>query len=240
MTAPARLSASLAGAPLDIVKLVAAVTMVLDHTNKSLFASHSAACWYIGRLAYPMFALAIAAHLFRGTRPLPYIQRLFVLAVISQPAYSAALAGSEPNAVFTLAAGTVLATLLATAPRRLQHAAFAAGMIALAIPALHPHAGLDYGVIGTLYTAVLLLAIMAPKAHLAWLAALSFGLNYFANSWPGDNFIAFGVIALGGAATLWLALRFEGRPRFLPRYAFYAFYPGHLLVLALIKAALFQ
>ena len=33
-----------------------------------------------------------------------------------------------------------------------------------------------------------------------------------------------------------LAWRLRGRPRFLARYALHAFYPGHLLVLAALRA----
>ena len=42
--------------------------------------------------------------------------------------------------------------------------------------------------------------------------------------------------AAGGGAIVLLSLLWRGRERFLPRYAFYAFYPGHLLLLALIRA----
>jgi hypothetical protein len=231
-----RVGATLAGAPLDLIKLVAAAAMVVDHTNKSLFDGKLIYGWYIGRAALPLFMLAIAIHITRGIRPYPYIERLMILAVASQLFYTAAIPGSEPNAVFTLAAGSAVAVALAPRTLWLQHGVFIAGMIVVFVPALRPHAGLDYGIAGTLFPAVLLLAITAPRSHLIWLPPYAFALNYFHNAHFEDDVIAFLVITAGGGAIVLLSLLWRGRERFLPRYAFYAFYPGHLLLLALIRA----
>ncbi len=242
-TAPAelpfaqRIGAALAGAPLDLIKLVAAAAMVVDHTNKSLFAGKLEYGWYIGRAALPLFMLAFAIHIARGIRPYPYIERLILLAVASQVFYSAAIPGSEPNAVFTLAAGSAVAVALAPRTLWLQHGVFIAGMIVVFVPALHPHAGLDYGIAGTLFPAVLLLATTAPRSHLVWLLPYAFALNYFHDAQLKDEVIAFLVITAGGGAIVLLSLSCRGYKRFLPRHAFYVFYPGHLLVLALIRAA---
>jgi hypothetical protein len=64
----------------------------------------------------------------------------------------------------------------------------------------------------------------------------AFALNYFYDAQFEDDVIAFLVITAGGGAIVLLSLLCRGRERFLPRYAFYAFYPGHLLLLALIRA----
>jgi hypothetical protein len=231
-----RIGAVLAGAPLDLIKLAAAAAMVVDHTNTSLFGDRLAYGWYIGRAALPLFMLAIAIHLARDTRPYPYIERLIILAVASQVFYTAAIPGGEPDAVFTLAAGSTVAVALAPRTLWLQHGVFVAGMIVVFLPALHPHAGLDYGIAGTLFPAVLLLATTAPQSHLLWLLPYAFALNYFYDAQFEDDVIAFLVITAGGGAIVLLSLLCRGRERFLPRYAFYAFYPGHLLLLALIRA----
>jgi hypothetical protein len=231
-----RIGAALTGAPLDLIKLVAATAMVVDHTNKSLFDKKLAYGWYVGRAALPLFMLAIAIHIARGIRPYPYIERLIVLAVASQVFYTAAIPSSEPDTVFTLAAGSAVAVALAPRTLWLQHGVFIAGMIVVFVPALHPHAGLDYGIAGTLFPAVLLLAMMAPRSHLVWLLPYAFALNYFHDGQFKDDVIAFLVITAGGGAIVLLSLLCRGHERFLPRYAFYAFYPGHLLLLALIRA----
>ncbi|HXC27509.1 MAG TPA: hypothetical protein VNV38_06085 [Stellaceae bacterium] len=47
-------------------------------------------------------------------------------------------------------------------------------------------------------------------------------------------------LGCGGGVVLG-SLLWRGRSRFLPRYAFYVFYPGHLLLLlALLKATWFS
>lgn len=231
-----RLSTALAGAPLDLVKMAAAAAMVVDHTNKILFGFTSVPCWYVGRLALPLFIFVLAMHLTRGAEPLPYLQRLIVLAVVSQPAYALGFATNDPNTVFTLAVGMAIAVLLSARPRRVQHAAFAIGAVAVLTPALHPLSGLDFGIAGILFPAALLLAITAPRHHLAWLLLFAFALNDRPLLAVREEVAAFLIATLGCAAVIAAALWVRGRRRFLPGYAFYAFYPVHLLLLALLGA----
>ena len=232
-----RLSTALTGAPLDLIKVMAAAAMVVDHANKILFGFASVTCWYIGRAALPLFIFVIIANLMRGAAPLPYLQRLIVLAVVSQPAYAIAFATNDPNTVFTLAVGTAIATLLSMQARWVQHAAFAAGLAVAFTPALRPLSGLDFGIAGILFPAVLLLAIEAPKSHAIWVLLFAFALNDRPHADIKDEAVAFLVTTFGCAIVIAAALWFRGRPRFMPGYAFYAFYPVHLLLLALIKVA---
>lgn len=241
MSAPARpeaqrLSAAVTGAPLDLVKIVAAAAMVVDHTNKIVFGFTSLTCWYVGRLALPLFIFVLAMHVLRGAEPLPYLQRLIVLAVVSQPAYALAFASNDPNTVFTLAVGMAIAVLLGNQPRWVQHAAFAIGVIAVFTSALRPLSGLDFGIAGILFPAALLLAVGAPRQHLVWLLLFAFALNGRPLLAVRDEVAAFLITTLGCTAVIAVALWVRGGRRFVPGYAFYAFYPVHLLLLALLSA----
>src|SRR6267154_1801028 len=50
------------GAPLDVVKLVAAILMVVDHVNV-IFLAHEANIWWkLGRIVFPLFCFATACN----------------------------------------------------------------------------------------------------------------------------------------------------------------------------------
>lgn len=231
-----RIGTVFGGAPLDIIKLVAATGMVFDHSNNILFHHRFIALWLAGRLAFPLFAFVIAVHLLRGTRIVPYVQRLVLLAVISQPAYAIGFATSDANTVFTLAVGVVLATLLIAQKRSVQHAAFAVGLAVIFTPWLRARTGLDYGLAGMLLPAALVLTMAASRAHAVWLALLVVGISLYTQAPLAVDMGAIFVVAFGCVAIVLLSALFRGRERFLPTYAFYAFYPAHLLILAAISA----
>lgn len=224
------------GAPLDIIKLAAATAMVLDHTNKILFHFKFIALFYAGRLAFPLFAFAIAAHLLRGIQTWPYVQRLVLLAVVSQPVFAIGFATSDPNTVFTLAVGVALAALLITQKPLVQHAAFAIGLAVIFMPWLRARTGLDYGLAGTLLPAALVMTLSVARAHAAWLALLVVGISLYPQAPLSVDLGAVLVAAFGSVAIVLLAAIFRGRERFLPVHAFYAFYPVHLLILTAISA----
>lgn len=83
--------------------------------------------------------------------------------------------------------------------------------------------------------------MVRPPRFGPWAAAVLFALNF--GNWkpPGEPaLLGAGLDAvsalLGGALVVWLAARLAGQARLLSRYALHAFYPGHLLVLAGLRA----
>lgn len=230
------LAEMLSGAPLDIIKTAAAIAMVVDHTSKILFGFKSFTCWYIGRTAFPLFVFAIAIHLLRGTRPWPFVRRLLLLAVVSQPAYSLAFDSRDLDTVFTLAVGATAAALLVAQTPPIRHLSLAIVATALFQPWLPMSLGLDFGLTGIILPAVLVLALGGGREYLPWLALVLIALSRYPHIWLTQELIAFASITLGGGGVILGSLLWRGRARFLPRYAFYAFYPGHLLLLALIEA----
>lgn len=230
------LAEAFSGAPLDIIKTVAAISMTVDHTSKILFGYKSFTCWYIGRAAFPLFVFAIAVHLLRGVRPWPFVQRLLLLAVVSQPAYSLAFCSWDADTVFTLAVGATMAVLLVARSPPTRQLSLAIVAIALFQPWLPISLGLDFGLGGIILPAALVLALGGGREYFPWLALVVVALSRYPHVWLMDEVIAFASIILGGGGVVLGSLLWRGRPRFLPRYAFYVFYPGHLLLLALLKA----
>src|SRR5262249_17823529 len=101
------------GAPLDAVKLVAAILMVVDHVNAMFLQGPEVSIWWeLGRIVFPLFCFALACNMLRGTRVPGYVGMLLLLGVVSQPIYAKALNADDGNILFSLAVGaTVLAAL---------------------------------------------------------------------------------------------------------------------------------
>ena len=238
------LPARLAGAPLDVVKLAAAVLMVLDHVNTILLNGGATWMWRLGRIAFPLFCFVLACHLVRGADPSRYVRTLLLVGIATQPIFAAAFAfgTKEANILFTLSAGVVLATALARAGALWPHAVLGFGsLLVLTLPAW-AKTGVDFGLGGILLPAALTLALLRWRAYGAWLPVILFGLNAHAWRPEGETWMeaaSFDALSagIGGTCVIAAALLVRGRPRFLPAYVLHAFYPGHLLVLALLRAA---
>ncbi|GJE54354.1 TraX family protein [Methylobacterium thuringiense] len=237
------LGSRLEGAPLDAIKLVAAVLMIGDHVDTILLDGHAVPLWRLGRIAFPLFCLAAALHLARGHDPGRYVLTLLLIAVPTQPIYATAFpyGTTEASILVTLAAGTAFAVWLAKAGAW-RHAVLAAGLACvLLLPSL-AKTGVDFGLAGVLVPGAFLLALTGRAGGVAWLVAVILALNV--HGWhprgeaplPSAMFDA-ATILVGVAAIVLFAMGLQGRPRFLPRYALHAFYPGHLLALVGLRAA---
>ena len=78
----------------NLLKLVAMVTMLIDHTGKMLFNSNLMRI--IGRTAFPIYAYCIAVGCIYTKNHLKYLSRLVLIGLISQPLYAVALAHTNP------------------------------------------------------------------------------------------------------------------------------------------------
>lgn len=75
----------------NLLKIVAMITMMLDHCGKMLFPQYNI-MRIIGRLAFPIYAYCIAAGCVYTKNMLKYLTRVVFLALISQPIYVVAMA----------------------------------------------------------------------------------------------------------------------------------------------------
>src|SRR5918992_5362611 len=96
-----RLSHPASGA-LEVLKLAALVAMVIDHLNKYALDLAYPMMEHIGRLAFPLFALVIAANLRWNTAdPQRYFIRLAAWGLASQAIYTWATARTDLNILLT-------------------------------------------------------------------------------------------------------------------------------------------
>lgn len=162
---------------LDLVKWLALASMAVDHLR---FLSPGqpllAGCFVVGRLAFPLFCLALAANLARrpagafGASERRHIGALLLFAVFSEPAHDLMLGNAHKfNILVTLALGWGIAwgcNALQRGPLLM------AGLLAGGAAWLH--ASLTYGLPGVLLPTLCLFALQrgGPWPALATLSVL--------------------------------------------------------------------
>ncbi|ELD8603347.1 conjugal transfer protein TraX, partial [Enterobacter roggenkampii] len=86
-----RNASQLSPAALDMVKLLALLAMIIDHTNTVFLSSALPVMYALGRMAFPLFTLIWAMNVQRTPERLQKrANRLWIWAVITQPVFSLA------------------------------------------------------------------------------------------------------------------------------------------------------
>lgn len=67
-----------------VLKMIAMVSMVLDHIKYAVPATNNFATKYLGRLAFPIFAFLVAEGMIHTKSRKKYLLRMFIFACISQ------------------------------------------------------------------------------------------------------------------------------------------------------------
>ena len=233
----------------DLIKLLACVFMLIDHAGKMLFPQIPE-MRLIGRLAFPMFAYGIAVGAVYTRDPLKYLSRIALLALIAQPLYALGLDHAN-SAMFSISfwenpfgavrafymncwqKPSILLTLflglcILTAMRKRQW------VLALFIYVLCNRfsSNLDYGLAG-----IRLMILFYALCEHPW-AALPL-ISAYMIAWSGGSGYTFfghtfGMRIFALPAVIFCCLPMKRRLR-LPRYFVYAFYPAHLIVLAVLS-----
>ena len=229
------------------LKRIAAVTMLIDHVTHMLFLK-----WYfpahgvradtrllyyilrgVGRPAFPIYCFLLVEGYYRTRSRSRYLLRLGVFGLLSEIPFDMALEKglwdwTHQNVYFTLALGLAAIWAFDAATRgnaescplpRLLLGFGAAAAAGLAAHLLHT----DYG----------------------WGGVLVIWLMYLFRAEPGQRFLTAGSALLtagdieaAGWAVFPLLDRYNGLRGRQRKYFHYFFYPGHLLLLALLRAAL--
>lgn len=215
----------------NVLKLIAVISMTIDHIGFILFPDQM---WLrcIGRLAFPIYAYLITEGYLHTRNVKKYLLRLGILAVLSEIPFNLAISGS----ISYPASQNVFLTLFL-------------GLLAIAL--------MDKG---QLYLPQNLTALSILPVMLACIAAISLrtdydcygiliiSLFYIAKTKPLLQFLSIGVMQyLMGTIQLFGQLAFipiflyngkKGRTSKFLQWAFYLYYPLHLLLLYLIAANL--
>jgi hypothetical protein len=221
---------------LDLVKWLAMLTMVIDHLR---YLWPEAAAWFfvVGRFAFPLFCLGIAANVTRS-RPgdlysesnFRYLSWLLLFSFVSELPYRAL---SDMSNTLNVMPTLMLGLLAAWSVHHSGRQGLVLGLATLGAAAVL-HEQLMYGVFGVFLPATMVLAMQRPGA--AWLIPAVF--SALANSrygWAGDgSFDTWWALAgtlLAPLAGLWLLQQKIGWNIWPVGRWGYFFYPGHLVVL---------
>lgn len=199
---------------LEALKWFALILMTGDHINTALFDRALPVLSEVSRIVFPIFAVVFGYNLARPTVDLSRVaNRLFLVALVAQPFHAVALGfGALPlNVLFTLLAAVT--AVVAAQRGRLVAAVFVVLLSGVVV---------DYAWPGVCLVLFAWQFFRKPTLmSMVWVFLSASGL-YLSNG----NFyalLAFPVIAL-------VALGRWNVPRW--PWAFYAFYPAHLALLA--------
>lgn len=235
---------SLNPAALDAVKIVALLSMLVDHTNTLFLAKPEPLLYALGRMAFPLFTFIWAMNVFNNPARLQQrANRLWGWACLTQPAFTLAFHHQMPwyalNILFVFASVTQLFAL----HYRLGSRGIFFGGIILAVLVIPLTPG-SYGLPGLLLAASLVL--MFSPAAAGWRRAGAVaailalfclnGITYLMSS-PVETLLFATVPTLVFPAVVVMLARDhvpDNIQRFMPRHFFYFAYAGHLLLAGML------
>ena len=205
----------------QLLKLIAVITMVIDHIGAILFPS-VLILRVIGRLSFPLFAFSTFIGYFKTKNLKKYLLRLLILAVISQPIYMIAFDRFylSLNIFFTLIFELIIIYLLDK--KKWWY---------LPIPVVLMFL-LNVNYCEQLLILVPIFYYTRSKDFLFAISMITFYFNY-AVSYSSGTFpitiYAFGIFALP-----FMLIKTKSNIR-INKWFYYIFYPVHLLILLAIK-----
>ena len=231
---PAKLNTNL---DTNLLKLVAILSMLLDHVGSVFFPQYPAFRW-VGRLAFPIFCYCLTVGLLYTRSIKNYLIRLGIFAIVSQPFWILAFNPdhilenlTNLNIFFTL-----FVSLLAVWGFK-EHKWWLFILVSLVIMFIN----FDYS-----YTGVILMLIFYLCRRKPLLGAALYTLSYLPALWGGSledptalviagHPIGFEIFALFCLPFIYLHTHSSLK---ISKWFFYAFYPAHLLVIFLVRTAL--
>ena len=239
----------------NTLRFIACTLMIMDHLWATVVPGNN---WmtYLGRLAFPIFAFQIVEGFFHTSDVRRYAKRLLIFGLISEIPFNLMFSASpiypfHQNVMFTLLIGLLAINELeklhtfpkaGEVPRSAIIKALIVGTLKIIGLLLLSIVGFtDYGGYGVL---TLILFYLCCRAKFSWIFQLAgmIYINIFALkglSIPiiigGSEFMfpiqGFAVFSL---LLIWLYNGKKGRSSKALQYGFYAFYPAHMIVIALI------
>lgn len=236
----------------NLLKLVAMIAMLIDHTGKMLFRSNIMRI--IGRMAFPIYAYCIAVGCVYTKNPRKYLSRVALVGLISQPFYAVALAHTyqsmyaipfrqnplgavlnyyvqswgHPSVFLTL----VLGLLIIWTIREKQLVLTAA----LALMVWRMQNSIDYGWRGVLL--IVLFYLFCTRWWLSLPVVFAFMFWWGLRSASYQLFgIRFGIqmFALMALPLIYIPTHSGLK---INKWVFYLFYPAHLICMILVETAM--
>lgn len=204
------------------MQLLAMLTMLTDHVG-IVFYPDNAAWRIVGRLAFPLYAWALAQGYKHTSNLKRYLIRLLYVFGAAQLPYMLAFNKLDINIVGTLLVCLVILWMIDLSQSKWLAAGIVAGGIVLLN--LLPF---EYG------SYALLLIIIFRFAGIHWIVPLHFLLNVVYVFYLGWIVQVFSILATACMIYFPYLIRLIDKVK-IPRWTWRSFYPAHLLALAIIK-----
>lgn len=236
----------------NLLKLIAMLAMLCDHTGKMLFHSGIMRC--VGRIAFPIYAYCIAAGCVYSKDHLKYLSRLVLVGLISQPFYAQAM-GHTTSSMYAIAfrdnpVGAVVNYYVQSWLHPSIFLTLCAGLLiiwsirdrqpvltlALILIVWKAQRYFDYGwkgvaliVLFYLFSAKWWISLPVVGAFMLWWALQGSSYHLFG--------MGFGIQVFAMLALIPIYIHTHSGLR-INKWVFYLFYPGHLIGILLIEMAM--
>jgi hypothetical protein len=216
------------------LKILACLFMTLDHVGYLFFPS-DLVFRFFGRLSFPIFAFLIAEGYRKTKNVYVYLFRLLIFGLISQPIFRLVMKTEELNIFLTLSLG-LLSILLFDKMRNKKLGILFVILIAAAAYFLKS----DYGAYGVFSIFFFWLygekkdftKLFLSQCLLVVFYVVIEKLSLLNGNLTVNPYYFFQIFSLFALFFIYLYNNERGREL---KYFFYAFYPVHLMILALIK-----
>jgi hypothetical protein len=220
------------------LKLIAICTMFIDHLGYTLFPGD---LWLrcVGRVAFPIFCFLIAEGCVYTHDRRKYALRLLAFALLSEIPFNLMNSGAvwdryHQNVLWTLLTGALVCWLLDWALKNRRALAFVLTALVMAAAFYLPERlNTDYGGWGMLLVVMFYGVHRAPGGAVSKMIAQALGLAFFSIASMG-GYVSIELWSLVALVPIWLYRGRQGYHSKPFQYACYAFYPVHMLLLALV------
>ncbi|AEM72767.1 TraX family protein [Caldicellulosiruptor acetigenus] len=201
----------------NLLKLIACITMFIDHTG-FLYFPQNPLLRIIGRIAFPIFAYQVAVGFWHTSDHKRYLKRLLIFAIISQYPFYLMTGDGELNVIATFFFAALCLYFF-------KKSWYILTIIPLGISYFVP---MDYGIYGVLAVLIFYFLYEKPILQLVGFSILTVIASYLIG-WQLQVYSILSVVLILFARML--PVDFEFR---LNKYFFYWFYPAHMLFLVFI------
>ena len=221
----------------NTLKIIAAITMLIDHTGFLLFPQ-SVVLRVIGRLAYPIYAFMIAEGCRHTRNKLRYFIGIFVLAVLCQTVYFFVVRDLELSILVTFSLSILLIYAWQFCRKCFEENDVFRGILSLAllvslivgVYGLNQWIYVDYGFWGSVTPLLASIFMRRDQKSSGFdrnvIHVTMLGLGLLMLSWEYGAIQSYSFLAL---PLLYLYNGHRGKVKM--KYFFYIFYPVHLTVL---------
>lgn len=214
------------------IKMIACVTMILDHIKYAIPSTENFVTMYLGRISFPLFAFLITEGYIHTSNLKKYYERLIIFGIISQIPFMLfrSLVGEWKmlNIMFTLLLGLLSITTYDKIKKK-----YISIPICILIIALGEILNVDYGWFGVCLVFIIYIfrnkKIILPFAYIILLILMFYQIEML--KWSKmyiTYFICYFIPII-------FMLLYNGKKGKKIKYFFYVFYPIHMIILYLIS-----